>query len=156
MNAKVQSLYKKCQDVVKKTEEIEGKKKTLVDEINELKERFVDAVMAFKEKSEKSNDELDKKINQLNDNFTKRDIQIEEYMKNVDYVADADMENLQEDNKEAFGREMFDEMLEHIRTVLSTKTQIIKNLKYSLALATKVRNTNKNMKLIYYIYFLGV
>jgi growth arrest-specific protein 8 len=136
MNAKVNSLHKKCDEVVRKTEEIEGKKRTLMDEIKELKERFVDAVLIFKEKSEKSNDELDKKINQLNDNYTKREIQIEEYMKNVDYVLDMDN---QEENKEGFGREMFDEMLESIRSVLTTKTQIIKNLKYSLALATKVK-----------------
>ena len=133
MNAKVNSLTKKCVEVIKKTDEIETKKKNLVDEIRELKEKFFDAVMLFKAKSEKSNDELDKKISQLNDNHTKREIQIEEFLKNVDMVAEGD------DNvRSGFGREMYLEMLEHIKAVLSTKTQIIKNLKYSLELATKV------------------
>ena len=38
----------------------------------------------------------------------------------------------------SFGRGMISEMMENIRGVLITKTQIIKNLKYSLHLATKV------------------
>ena len=159
MNAKVTTLIKKCDDVVKKTDEIESKKKTLIDEIKELKEKFVNAVMLFKTKSEKTNDELDKKISHLNDNYTKREIQIEEFLKNVDMVAEGDINinnnmnninHLHHESKSGFGREMYLEMFEHITAVLTTKTQIIKNLKYSLELATKVSNI---VKRILYLFF---
>lgn len=143
MNAKVSFLTKKCEEIIKKTEEIEKKKHALIEEIKELKEKFVDAVMLFKAKTEKTNDELEKKISNLNETYTKREIQIEEFLKNVDLVADGD-----DNGTNNFGREMYLEMFEHIKAVLTTKTHIIKNLKYSLELATKV----KNMIYLYYLF----
>ena len=62
----------------------------------------------------------------------KREIEIEEILKEVDNVASMD-------SSSSFGRQMVLELLDNIRHVLFNKTQIIKNLKYSLALATKVK-----------------
>jgi chromosome segregation ATPase len=147
MNAKVVSLQKKCDETIKKTEEIEKKKEKLIIQISDLKKDFIAAVQQFKARAEYKNDVLEDHINQLNETYTKREIEIEELLKDVDQVAmdgmgsqlDAMDENRMDGNKSVFGREMFLDMLEHIRTVLTTKTQIIRNLKYSLALATKVK-----------------
>jgi hypothetical protein len=144
MNAKVLSLQKKCEETLKKTEEMEKKKERLILQIADLKKEFVAAVRQFRSRAEYKNDILEEHINQLNETYTKREIEIEELLKDVDQVAEMggemgdDEMNREGERRSAFGRDMFIEMLEHIRTVLSTKTQIIKNLKYSLALATKV------------------
>jgi len=138
MNAKVLSLKIKCKETVKKTEEIEKKKEKLFLEILQLKKEFVSAVNQFRTRAEYKNEILEDHIFKLKDTYTKREIEIEELMKNVDNVAET---SVQDDNKfrnSAFGRQMFVDMLENIKNVLTTKTQIIRNLKYSLALASKV------------------
>jgi hypothetical protein len=134
MNAKVNSLRRKCEETLKKTREIENRKEELIKEIRDLKEKFAEAVAQFKARADYKNNLLDEHINQLNENYTKREIEIEEILREVDTVANMDGEG----QTGGFGREMILDMLEHIRNVLSAKTQIIKNLKYSLALATKV------------------
>lgn len=136
MHAKINSLKKKCEETLNKTREIENRKEELQKEIRDLKQKFIDAVSKFKERAEYKNNMLDEQISQLNDNYTRREIEIEEILKEVDYVANQEGSSMASSN--AFGREMVLDMLDHIRNVLSAKTQIIKNLKYSLALATKV------------------
>lgn len=142
MNAKVLSLQKRCQETIKKTEELEKQKQRFSLQIADLKKEFVDAVKQFRSRAEYKNDILEEHINQLNETYTKREIEIEELLKEVDNVMEGDMmdgdDHMEGSNRGGFNREMFVDMLEHIRVVLSTKTQIIKNLKYSLALATKV------------------
>lgn len=142
MTAKVNSLKRKCEETVRKTKETGMRKEELINEIRDLKQRFVDAVERFKERAEYKNNLLDEHIRQLNDNYTRREIEIEAILKEVDNVI-----NLEGSSNSAFGRDMINDLLAHIRNVLYTKTQIIKNLKYSLALATKVI-TYLNFRLI--------
>jgi DNA repair exonuclease SbcCD ATPase subunit len=132
MTLKVNSLMKKCEDTIKKTKDAGAKKEILISEIKDLKARFEGAVSQFKERAEFKNNLLDEHIKQLDDNYTKREIEIEEILKEVDNVASMD-------SSSSFGRQMVLELLNNIRHVLFNKTQIIKNLKYSLALATKVK-----------------
>jgi len=134
MNIKICQLKKKCEETIKKTKDVETKKEELNMEIADLKKRFIDAIKKFKERAEYKNNLLDEHINQLNETYSKREMEIEEILKEVDNVAGMDSSNSQG----AFGRDMINEMMENIRGVLITKTQIIKNLKYSLHLATKV------------------
>jgi chromosome segregation ATPase len=132
MNTKIISLRKKCQETVDKTKEIEAKKESLAKEINELKRKFEDAINKFKQRAEHKNNVLDQHIQQLKLNYEKREEEIEAILRQIDQVAqeyggDHEME-----------KRVINDMLENIKGVLMTKTQIIKNLKYSLALATKV------------------
>jgi chromosome segregation ATPase len=138
MNAKINSLKKKCEETLKKTKEIENKKEELIKEIKDLKQKFIEGVNGFRARAEYKNNLLDEHINQLNENFTRREIEIEEILKEVDTVAN--MDNNGVNGNGGFGREMILDLLDHIRNVLSAKTLIIKNLKYSLALATKAYN----------------
>jgi hypothetical protein len=132
MNVKIMSLRKKCAETLEKTKEIETKKEALAKEINELKRKFEDAINKYKQRSEYKNNVLDQHIQQLKHNYEKREEEIEAILRQVDHVAN------DHDGDSEFGRKVILDMLENIKSVLMTKTQIIKNLKYSLALATKV------------------
>jgi chromosome segregation ATPase len=129
MNIKIISLRKKCQETVDKTKEIEMKKEALTKEINELKRKFEDAIGKFKQRAEYKNQVLDQHIQQLKHNYEKREEEIEAILRQIDQVADGDHD---------IEKRVINDMLENIKNVLMMKTQIIKNLKYSLALATKV------------------
>jgi len=60
-------------------------------------------------------------------------------LKNVDIVAGENNNNSNASNSNNdFNRETVKNYLDEIRQKLQTKTQIIKNLKYSLSLAKKV------------------
>lgn len=131
MTAKVYSLMKRCEETVRKTNETGLKKELLQKEILDLKAKFEDAVSKFKERAEYKNNLLDEHIKQLSDKHAKFEVDVEEIMNAVDQVAG-------HDTNSPFSREMVNDMLANIRHVLFTKTQVIKNLKYSLALAIKV------------------
>jgi DNA repair exonuclease SbcCD ATPase subunit len=131
VDAKVKSLKKKCQETQDKTKEIEKKKDQLTDEIRDLRNKFKEAIIKYKERSEYKNNQLDEHIMHLKKNYDERELEIEKMLEEVDKVATNDSE---------FGRKVIVDMLDNIRNVLSSKTQIIKNLKYSLALATKVKS----------------
>ncbi len=66
-------------------------------------------------------------------------VEIEEILKNVDIVAgeNNNQSNISNSNQD-FNRETVKNYLDEIKQKLQSKTQIIKNLKYSLALAKKV------------------
>jgi DNA repair exonuclease SbcCD ATPase subunit len=131
MSYKISQLRNKCEDTVKKTIELEQRKEQLTNEIKDIKSKFVNSVAQFRTKTESRNDNLNEHIEKLNDKFTKRELEIETILREADSVSD---------NDGAFGRKIIEDMLEHIRTVLATKTKFIKKLKYSLALATKAYN----------------
>ena len=133
-----------CTQHVFKEEKIdwETKKEELISEIDDLKNKFVDAIRKFRERAEYKNNLLDEHINQLNETYNKREMEIEEILKEVDNIAGMDNST---HSQGPFGRGMISEMMENIRGVLITKTQIIKNLKYSLHLATKVKSINFNL-----------
>jgi chromosome segregation ATPase len=132
MNVKILSLRKKCQETVDKTREIEAKKEALTKEISELKRKFEDAINKFKQRAEYKNNVLDQHIQQLKLNYEKREEEIDAILRQIDQLAS------EQETESDFGRKVISDMMENIRNVLMTKTQIIKNLKYSLALATKV------------------
>jgi hypothetical protein len=148
MSAKVISLQFKCDETVKKTKDIEKKKEDLIKEIQDIKDKFALAVEQYKRKTEYKNELLDKHISELNDDYTKKEIEIEGILRNFDIVAGRESnleieemdgnENGDITNKPVFGRQMVMKIMENVRTTLYTKTQHIKSLKYSLALATKV------------------
>lgn len=141
MQFKISSLKNKCEDTVNKTFDLEKKKEKLNSEIKDLKNKFVDAVSQFRARTELKNNILEQHIEKLNENFTKREIEIESILKEVDVVAEM---NGNESERGVFGRQMIVDMMEHVKISLSAKSQIIKNLKYSLALATKVRRDYLN------------
>ena len=136
MKIKIAALKKKCQDTVHKTSDLEEKKEKIISEIKDLKQNFAEAVAKFKTRTHLKNNLLEQHMDKLNDKYTRREIEIEEIMKEVDEVAGI---NRSQNDSQGFGRNMIVEMLEHVRSSLSAKSQIIKNLKYSLALATKVK-----------------
>ena len=135
MKIKISQLKNKCQDTVSKTSDLEKKKEILILEIKDLKHNFVDAVGKFKMRIELKNNLLEQHIEKLNDKFVKREIEIEQILKEVDVVAGI---NRNENERGGFSRNVIVDMLEHVKSSLNAKSQIIKNLKYSLALATKV------------------
>jgi len=135
MKIKISQLKNKCQDTISKTSDLEKKKEKLITEIKDLKQNFVDAVGKFKMRIESKNNLLEQHIEKLYDKFVKREIEIEQILKEVDVVAGI---NRNENEKGGFSRNMIVEMLEHVKYSLNAKSQIIKNLKFSLAMATKV------------------
>jgi hypothetical protein len=135
MKIKISQLKNKCQDTINKTSDLEKKKEKLIIEIKDLKQNFVVAVGKFKMRIELKNNLLEQHIEKLNDKFVKREIEIEQILKEVDVVAGI---NRNENERAGFSRNMIVEMLEHVKSSLNAKSQIIKNLKFSLALATKV------------------
>jgi hypothetical protein len=135
MKIKISQLKNKCQDTVSKTSDLEKKKEILILEIKDLKHNFVDAVGKFKMRIELKNNLLEQHIEKLNDKFVKREIEIEQILKEVDLVAGI---NRNENERGGFSRNVIVDMLEHVKSSLNAKSLIIKNLKYSLALATKV------------------
>jgi hypothetical protein len=136
MKIKISSLKMKCEDTVNKTSDLEKKKEKLILEIKDLKQNFLDAITHFRSRIELKNNLLEEHIEKLNEKFVKREIEIEQILKEVDVVAGM---NRNENEGGTFGRNVIVEMLEHVKSSLNAKSQIIKNLKYSLALATKVK-----------------
>ena len=137
MKAKIATLKEKCKEITKKTEDIENRKQETQDKIDDLKNKFRMVLDQYKEKTEHKNDILQRHIHQLNEDYEKREIEIEGILKNVDIVG-----NRNEDGKNngGFSREMFNELMDHIKSTLSEKTIIIKRLKASLAVAAKAFN----------------
>jgi chromosome segregation ATPase len=133
VNAKIKSLKKKCNETQEKTNEIEKNKNQLIIEIRELRNKFKEAILKYKDRAEYKNSQLDQHILQLKKNYDVRELEIEKILEEVDRIASNDSD---------FSRKVITDMLDNIRNVLSNKTQIIKNLKYSLALATKVDINN--------------
>jgi growth arrest-specific protein 8 len=132
MQIKITSLKKKCEETVNKTFDLEKKKEKLNGEIIDLKNKFVEAVTKFRARTELKNNLLEQHIEKLNEKFIKREIEIESILKEVDVVAGMN------GSESGFGRNIIIDILEHVKTSLSAKSEIIKNLKFSLALATKV------------------
>ena len=139
MKAKITSLREKCNETTKKTEEIELKKEETQEKIDDLKNKFRMVLDKYKEKTEHKNDILQKHIKQLNEDYEKRETEIEEILKNVDIVGNRNMGD-EENKNSGFNREMFNDLMEHIKSTLSEKTIIIKRLKASLAVSAKAFN----------------
>ena len=139
MKAKISTLKEKCKDITKKTEDIEMRKQETQDKIDDLKNKFRMVLDQYKEKTEHKNDILPRHINQLNEDYEKREVEIEEILKNVDIVGNRS-EGEGGKNNGGFSREMFNELMDHIKSTLSEKTIIIKRLKASLAVAAKAFN----------------
>jgi len=123
----------------KKTEEIEQKKKETQEKIDDLKNKFRMVLDQYKGKTEHKNDILQKHIKQLNEDYEKREIEIEDILKNVDIVGNRNSGD-EENKNNGFNREMFNDLMEHIKSTLSEKTIIIKRLKASLAVSAKAFN----------------
>ena len=134
MKAKIISLKGKINDTQNITEEALLKKERLMKEISEIMTKYQNAVDRFKERAEYKNALLDNQIGFLNERFLNRDKEIEDILKHVDQIA------REEDSSRGFNRETIKNFLDDIKTVLVTKTQIIKSLKYSIDKATKAYN----------------
>jgi chromosome segregation ATPase len=128
VDAKIKSLRKRCNETQEKTKEIEKRKNQLINEIREVRNKFKEAIIKYKDRAEFKNNQLDQHILQLKKNYDERELEIEKILEEVDKITTGDSD---------FGRMVINDMIDNIRNVLSNKTQIIKNLKYSLALATK-------------------
>ena len=139
MKAKITSLREKCNETTKKTEEIELKKEETQEKIDDLKNKFRMVLDQYKEKTEHKNDILNKHIKQLNEDYEKREIEIEDILKNVDIVGNRNLGD-EENKNSGFSREMFNDLMDHIKSTLSEKTIIIKRLKASLAVSAKAFN----------------
>lgn len=137
MKAKILSLREKCKDTNKKTEDIELKKQETQYKIDDLKNKFKLVLEQYKNKTEYKNNLLEQHLRNLNEDYEKREIEIEDILKTVDIVSNRDAE---EQKSNAFNRDMFNDLMEHIKSTLSDKTIIIKRLKASLALAAKAFN----------------
>ena len=137
MKYKIAALKEKCNETTKKTEEIEIKKEETQEKIDDLKNKFRLVLEQYKGNTEHKNDILEKHIKQLNDDYEKRENEIEEILKNVDIVGNRSEE---EGKNTGFNREMFNDLMEHIKSTLSEKTIIIKRLKASLAISAKAFN----------------
>ena len=139
MEAKIKSLRKKCEDTRRKTNDQNLNKEKLMKEIKELKKSFEEAVIKFKERGEYKNNLLNNHIDKLEKNYKSRvnivliqDEEIFHIIENIEQISRSGT------NPEGITVENAKSILEDIRNRLTTKTQIIKNLKYSLSLATKV------------------
>ena len=139
MKAKIISLRSKCSETMQKTKDIEEQKKDTQDKIDDLKNNFRYVLEQYKTKTEHKNQMLEHHLKSLNDNYEKKEIEIEDILKNVDIVGNRNLGDEQQGNN-GFNRDMFNELMEHIKSTLSDKTIIIKRLKSSLALAAKAFN----------------
>ena len=119
--------------------EIEQKKEETQEKIDDLKNKFRLVLDQYKEKTEHKNDMLQKHIKQLNEDYEKRETEIEEILKNVDIVGNRNTGEEEQKNS-GFNREMFNDLMDHIKSTLSEKTIIIKRLKASLAVSAKAFN----------------
>jgi len=134
MTAKIKSLRKKCEDTRKKTNDQNQEKEKNILLIRELKKNFVEAVNKFRERAEYKNNLLQNHIDKLDNNQKEREVEISKILENIEIVTKSG------NNPNGISLENVKILLEDIRNRLQTKTQVIKNLKYSLALATKAYN----------------
>ena len=135
MKEKIKNLEKKCTDTEKKTDDINEKKVNIEGKIQDLKDKFRPALLKYKEKTEIKNGELNYQLEQLNQKYDENDAKIEDILKNIDIVA-----NREENANPVFNRDMFNEVMDHVKSTLEEKTLIIKRLKASLAVAAKAFN----------------
>lgn len=140
MSNKIKDLNNKIKENTEKTKTAADEKIKLTNEISQITNKFSDAIDKFKERAEFKNNLIDNHINELFDRYTSKENEIEEYLKNVDTVINEDQSEAKtiENKNNLFSRENVKNFLDDIRNVLITKSQIIKNLKYSINKATKV------------------
>ena len=143
MEAKIKSLRKKCEDTRKKTNTQNINKDKVLKEIKELKKCFEEAVKKFKERAEYKNNLLQNHIEKLEKTYKTRVylyiMQDEEILRILDNIEQISRSG---SNPDGISIENAKSILEDIRNRLQNKSQIIKNLKYSLSLATKVYSSN--------------
>mmetsp|Transcript_7011 Transcript_7011/g.7267 ORF Transcript_7011/g.7267 Transcript_7011/m.7267 type:complete len:473 (+) Transcript_7011:23-1441(+) len=133
MKSKIHSLKQKSREIEKKSNETFTKKESLGEEIEEIMNRYQSAVEKFKERAEYKNMLLDNHLKILNEKCDTKNTEIDELLNNVDRMASAD-------DQGGFNRETVNNFLEDVRSVLITKSKIIKSLKYSISKATKAYN----------------
>eukprot|EP00357_Protocruzia_adherens_P012602 CAMPEP_0115020674 /NCGR_PEP_ID=MMETSP0216-20121206/30327_1 /TAXON_ID=223996 /ORGANISM="Protocruzia adherens, Strain Boccale" /LENGTH=475 /DNA_ID=CAMNT_0002392675 /DNA_START=48 /DNA_END=1475 /DNA_ORIENTATION=+ len=121
--ARLVGLREKFEVTKKQKEELERKYQQTEQEKEELIEKFEFVIVKIKERAEYKNIVLDTRLQELQDHFERKEAQLSEVL----HKAEIDPRYIQEITKQ-------------IQESIETKNTILKNLKYSLAHATKAYN----------------